>query len=76
MTFLKMGLENVFRQQSNNNFSALRAGYRLAYLLTKEIKPSSSVVRKCLEHFLYENFWKKKLTEYCQFVEFNNDVTG
>jgi len=57
-----MGLENVFRQQSNNSFSALRAGYRLAYPMTKEIKPLSSVVRKCLQHFLYENFWKKKFT--------------
>jgi hypothetical protein len=61
MAFLKIGLENVFRQQSNSSFSALLAGYRLAYILAKKSKPFSSVVRKCLQHLMYENLWKKKL---------------
>jgi len=62
MAFLKIGLENVFRQQSNNSSSALRAGYRVAYLLAKESKPFSSVVRKCFFNtYCMRIFWKRNL---------------
>jgi hypothetical protein len=44
MTDLKWGLEtqqNVFRKQSNDTSTALRASYRAAHLLAKESKPLS-----------------------------------
>jgi hypothetical protein len=59
---LNMGLEsqeNVCRKQSNNSFSALRACYRLAYLLAKESESFPSVVRRCLKHLLHEISLKK-----------------
>jgi hypothetical protein len=65
MVALKSGLEsqqNVFRKQSNDSFSPLRASYYIARLLAKKRKTFSDgeFVRKCLQHIVQETCLEKE----------------
>jgi hypothetical protein len=54
--------QNIFRRQSNASSSALRANYRVAYLLAEKRKTFSDdeFVRKYLQHIVQEVSPKKE----------------